>query len=100
MRNLAVFLIAASGLALGAEVSNTERMDFPSGGALRFQNSNGELTVEGWDQPGLEITTIKSAPTAKELEQVRMTTERKGDEIVVTTAFPKHSAVARPFLGL
>src|ERR1700722_16860300 len=42
------------------EVSKTERVDFPSGGTLRFRNSVGVLTVEAWDRPEVEITTIKS----------------------------------------
>jgi Toastrack DUF4097 len=100
MRMLAVLILAVGSLGLGAELSSTERMDFPSGGMLRFVNSNGELTVESWDQPGIEITTIKSADTAKQLERVRITAERKGNEIVVTTVFPKHSSLARPFRGL
>jgi len=28
---------------------------FPSGGAVRLKNSTGELTIEGWDRPGVEI---------------------------------------------
>jgi hypothetical protein len=100
MRKQAVLILALGSLVLGAEVSSTERMEFPPEGTLRFVNSNGELTVEGWDQPGIEITTIKSAETAKQLEGVRITSERKGGEIVVTTVFPKHPKLARPFRGL
>lgn len=100
MRKLAVFILALGSVVFGAEVSNTERMEFPPAGTLRFVNSNGELTVEGWDQPGVEITTIKSGETAKQWEGVGITSERKGGEIVVTTVFPKHRRLARPFLGL
>lgn len=60
------------------------------------------------------MTTIKSTKTAvstktgdakdrdaanKLLEKVKITTERKGDELTVSTAFPKHSKLARPFVG-
>ncbi|HEY1756465.1 MAG TPA: hypothetical protein VGG72_13775 [Bryobacteraceae bacterium] len=92
------------------EVSKTEKSDFPSGGALHLKNSIGELTIEGWDQPGLEITTIKSSKVAVEgqehekavklLDSVKITMERKGDEAAVTTEFPKHSKLMRPFKGL
>src|ERR1700729_128256 len=41
-------------------VSKTQHLDFPAGGTLRFINSVGVLTVEAWDQPGVEITTTKS----------------------------------------
>jgi len=85
------------------EVSKTERMDFPSGGTLRFKNSVGVLTVEAWDRPDVEITTIKStksdidaagrASATHNLDRVNVTTERQGNELVVTTHFPGH----RPF---
>jgi len=84
------------------QVSKTEKVDFPSGGTLRLQNSTGELTIEGWDQPGVEITTTKSskeeylakdrAKATQELDRVQISTKRNGDELVVTTEFPHHRA--------
>jgi hypothetical protein len=91
------------------EVTDTQRSDFPSGGTLHLKNSTGELTIESWDQPGLEMTTIKSSKVAVEgherekavklLDRVKITTERKGDEMTISTDFPKHGKVARPFVG-
>jgi hypothetical protein len=85
------------------EVSKTQRVDFPSGGTLRLRNSVGVLTVEAWDRPDVEITTIKStkvevdasghAKAAHDLDRVNVATERHGDELVVSTSFPAH----RPF---
>jgi len=82
------------------QVTNTEHMDFASGGLLHLKNSTGELTVEGWDQPGVEITTIKSTKDAydsgerekamRELDKVHVQAERHGDELVITTDFPRH----------
>lgn len=84
------------------EVSKTEKLDFPAGGTLRLQNSTGQVNIEGWDQPGVEITTIKStkdeyAPderdkAMRELDRVQISTKRSGDELVITTAFPSHRA--------
>jgi len=97
---LAVVVVAISGLAFADEVSDTQRIDFPSGGTLRVRNSVGELTIEGWDQPGVEITTVKrSLNTAGQLDRVRIAAARKGDEIVVTTELPKHRILVRPFRG-
>ncbi len=91
------------------QVTNTETSDFPSGGTLHLKNSIGELTIEGWDQAGLEMTTIKSSKIAVEgqarekevklLDSVKIATERKGDEVTISTDFPKHGKIARPFLG-
>jgi len=78
-------------------------MDFPSGGTLRMKNSVGVLTVEAWDRPDVEITTIKSTKVEldargrekamHDLDRVNVATERHGDELVITTDFPRH----RPF---
>ena len=85
------------------EVSKTDRFDFPANGTLRFINSVGVLTIEAWDRPDVEITTIKSTKgdvgagglekARRRLDKVKVATERHGDELVVTTDFPGH----RPF---
>jgi len=89
------------------EVSKTQRIDFPSGGTLRFKNSVGVLTVEAWDRPDVEITTIKSTKVdvdasdrekaTRKLDRVNVATERQGDELVVTTDFPWHRAFRLPY---
>src|SRR5258707_15776719 len=81
------------------QVSNTQRLDFPSGGVLHLKNTTGELSVEGWDRPDMEITTMKSTrdfydsqdrdKASRELDRVRITAEPHGDEDLVTTTFPK-----------
>jgi hypothetical protein len=43
-----------------AQVSNTERVDFAPGGTIRINGSYGSLTVEGWDEPAVEVTVTKS----------------------------------------
>ena len=88
------------------QVSNTQHLDFPSGGTLRLKNSIGVLTVEGWDRPDMEITTIKTTKyeldargrerAPQELEKVRVAAERSGNEVVITTDFPRHAAFPPP----
>jgi hypothetical protein len=89
------------------ELSRTERMDFPSGGTLRFKNSVGVLTVEAWDRPDVEITTIKSTradvnardhdKATRKLDRVKVATERHGDELLITTIFPGHRPFRLPY---
>ena len=121
VRKLPVLLLAATTLLHAEDASrspsftkrlsatNTQRLDLPEGGTLRLNKSIGELTVEGWDQPGLEITIIKwikikgdKAPKLdpQQLDKIRVTAERKDNDVVVTTAFPKHFTLVRPFTGL
>lgn len=91
------------------QMTHTDRVDFPSGGVLHLKKSTGDLTVEGWDRPDVEITTIKStksyyprdrAATAKKLDRIRLITERHGDELTVTTEFPKHNILLRTIRGV
>jgi len=82
------------------QVTHTERADFPSGGLLRLKNSIGELFVEGWDRPDVEITTIKSTETdygspdrekaSRELDKVQISVERQGTDLVITSNYPRH----------
>ena len=51
------------------EVTSTERVNFLPGGTIRLNNSYGYLTVEGWDEPEVEITVTKSTDRFYEPEQ-------------------------------
>jgi len=83
-------------------IAKTDKVDFPANGTLRFEHSTGELTIEGWDQPGVEITTTKTskeeylpadrARATKELDRVQVSTKRDGDALVITTEYPRHRA--------
>ncbi len=107
---LACSLLCGQTATAKLQISKTETADFPAGGALQLKNAVGELTITGWDQPNLEITSIKTtkavvqekdrAAANKLLENVKIATERKGDAVIISTEFPKHSKLARPFLGM
>ena len=81
------------------EVTKTESVPFPAGGVLHLRHSIGDLNIEAWDNPNVEITTIKStadlyaesdvAAVKAEMEKVTLVTERHGDEVVITTGFPR-----------
>jgi hypothetical protein len=96
------FLLAVNEPLQKVEIRKTERIDFPSGGVLRLTNSIGELTVEGWEKPQIEIATVKTTKhgvpaggrekASAELEKVRITVERKGNEVSIATDFPRHKA--------
>jgi hypothetical protein len=95
---LAAFPLLADDTREQVHVSKTEHMDFPAGGLLRLNDIIGDLTIESWDQPGIEITTRKTTKAeydarnkqkgAEDLDQVRITTERHEGELVLT--FPRY----------
>ena len=86
----ACLLLAAAEPKQNVQVSKTERVDFPSGGTLRLTHAVGILNVEAWDRPDVEITTIKS-------ERVHVAVERRGNELVITTDFPREFSIPRPY---
>lgn len=79
------------------EERNTQTMEFPPGGLLRLKNSTGELAIEGWDRPDVEITTIKSRKddypaedrekASRRLNELQISVERQGQEVVVATTW-------------
>ena len=94
------------------QVTKTEHADLAAGGIVRLKNSTGELTIEGWDQPGVEITTTKSTKLAYSatgaehdkaahmLNQVRVSAATEAGELVITTDFPRHRRfLPRPSVG-
>jgi hypothetical protein len=81
------------------EETKTQTVAFPAGGVLRLKHSIGDLNIEVWDNPGVEITTVRSAKEAysergrgqakAKLDKVIVTAEVHGDELVIATAFPR-----------
>jgi len=81
-------------------VTNTERVPCAPGGTIRLNNSYGYLTVEGWDDPEVEITVINSTDSPYEPSQqqrgeqpfgrVRVVAERRSDkDLVISTIVPE-----------
>ena len=100
-------------------VSHTERVSFAPGGTIRFNHSFGDLYVEGWDRPEVEMTLFKSVPrvelalikspedsykppenAAEPLERVQFTTEHvSANELAIGTTTPSHNFFRHPFGG-
>jgi len=81
------------------EVTSTERVPFLPGGTIRLENSYGYLTVEGWDEPEVEVIVTKTTdhfyepaqkPKAEQrLGQIRVADERRsGKEVAISTVLP------------
>ncbi len=77
------------------QISKTEYVDFAPGGTIHVKDSFGSLVVEGWDQPQVEITVVKSlgydsepAPRATQrLEGVHIVAGRQSNtELTISTA--------------
>ena len=107
IRKLAVVLFGLSilgtaqekGTKQSFEVTKTERVNFQPGGTVELDNSYGYLTVEGWDEPEVEVIIAKSTnrfyePERKDkieqrFDQIRVSTERRSDkELAISTVPP------------
>lgn len=108
MHKIALFALCLSPVLVAEEAADqyartvkAEHMDFPAGGLLRLNHSIGDLTVEGWDQPGIEITTTKTTKEefeprnrqkgVQELDQVRLAPHRNGNVLTLTETYPRYA---------
>src|SRR5579862_2356291 len=92
-------LSAADGDKQVVSATNTDCVKFSPGGLIRLNHADGFVNVEGWDQPDVEITVVKSTRRGypdegrKEAEGrlnlVSVATQRVSDkELAVSATFP------------
>jgi hypothetical protein len=90
------------------EITSTQQIPFRAGGTVRVIHSYGELWVEGWDRPEVELTVTKSpdelfdakdqAEATKRVESVKVTAERKSDsELDISTVVSHFHRSTHPF---
>jgi hypothetical protein len=91
------------------EVTRTEHVDFTFGGVIRLDGAYGDLFVEGWGKPEVEITVTKSMRykyqstqsqrAAQHMESIRIVAERRSPTELTISTMPasRHSDWA-PFL--
>jgi hypothetical protein len=90
-------LWADGGLTEAVRVTKTERVKLAPGGAIKLAASSGDLNVEGWDRPEVEITIVKSTSHGKEdeakrrLDGVSVASEHPSDtEVSISTSGARH----------
>jgi hypothetical protein len=83
-------LFALPMLAFGADrvdLNTTEKTDFAPGGTVHIEASTGDLNIESWDQPAVEIDVFRSAWNAKtNLKAIQVTKQLSGKDLTVTTS--------------
>jgi len=96
---------------LPVQTTSTDRVNFVPSGIIHINDSFGNLYVQGWDQPDVELTVTKTAwsrhgaqgrPNAtKRLEHFRVATERPSNaELVISTAPSSHTLMGRAKRGI
>jgi hypothetical protein len=90
--------------------THTERFKVAAAGAIRLQNSFGEVDIDGWDRPEVEVTVIRSTErlydakaqghnrdeVQRRLDSVQITVKQDGNDIVISTAYPPRNAFTHP----
>jgi hypothetical protein len=93
-------LFADDGAKQPVQATTSERVAFAPGGLIRFNDSYGDLNVEGWDRPEVEIKVTRSLSSyyppkqrekaAARLERVHAITQHTDTELTISTLPPKH----------
>lgn len=92
------------------EITTREIFAFPAGGVIEIKDSFGEIEIEGWDQPDVEVTAVRTtrkkyAPAEREkalaeLERIVVSPQKTNDDrFLITTEFPSRHLLKRPFGG-
>ncbi len=103
-------LLLTGSIKQQVEVTTSDRVAFAPGGTIRFSGSVGQLNVEGWDRPEVEIsltryTESENVPArreqvTKELNLIKVTTTGQGTkELTISTGMPARNHFARLFDG-
>jgi hypothetical protein len=80
MRLLREALVAA--FCVGAAMAQVQTLPMPAGGTVHVGKSAGELAVEGWDRPEVELTS-------RPVNGAKVAMTRKGGEILIETTLAK-----------
>jgi hypothetical protein len=91
-------------------VSTTYQAGVAASGTIRVNNDYGEVNVEGWDRPDVEVTVTRSAfqrdnPQAREAAQHYLnhikvnTTKADNGDLLISTSFPSRNRLIRLFRG-
>ena len=75
------------------EVITTDHADLLPGGTIRIEDSTGELNIEGWDQPRVEITVARytwGPAASKDREQTKLSAiqvvKKTNGELTISTS--------------
>ncbi|MGD1093547.1 MAG: DUF4097 family beta strand repeat-containing protein [Bryobacteraceae bacterium] len=86
--------------------THTERFNVASTGAVRLENSFGEVDIDGWDRPEIEVTVVRSterlydakerAEAQRRLDSVHITAKQNGNDVVISTVYPPRNVLTHP----
>ena len=100
---LALPLLADDLSKEGLSTTHTERFNVPAAGTIRLKNSFGEVDIDGWDRPEVEVTVVRSsghfydakerAEAQRSLESAQIKAEQDGNDVVISTLLDRRSDI-------
>lgn len=112
LRLWAIWIVLALPLAAGNRTkatlsrTQTQRFHVTAPGAIRLQNSFGELDIEGWDRPEVEVTAVRTTERLyaenqrgrpqRRLDQVQIISKQNANDVAITTVYPRRNRFVHP----
>ena len=89
-----VFVSACLSTAGGSSDTTNEVFNLNSGGTIRLENVNGNITITTWDRNEVEVVAVKKTKGSgdaaqKRLDEVTIEFEEDDDQLSITTIYPK-----------
>jgi hypothetical protein len=84
-------LAALTLLSLEATDRQTQTVSLPPGKTLSVELTIGSVRIEGWDQPGAEISVERHAPTAAQFTRLPLAIEDMPARVVVRALQTDHA---------
>jgi hypothetical protein len=86
--------------------THTDRFNVPAAGAIRLENSYGEVDIDGWDRPEVEVTVVRSSEylygskksdeAQRRLDSVHVEAKQNGNDVVISTVYPARNSFLHP----
>src|SRR6202035_4363768 len=83
--------------------AHTERFNVAKAGTIRLENSFGEVDIDGWDRPEVEVTVVRSsehfandkdrAEAQRRLDRVQISAKHDGNDVIVSTKYPPRNGL-------
>jgi hypothetical protein len=113
MRKLLVIAIALVLPLLAGDRDNetlsttrVERFSVLAAGEIRLENSFGEVAIDGWDRPEVELTVVRSsehlstangrAEAQRRLDSVQVAATQNRNDVLISTMYPPRNGFLHP----
>jgi hypothetical protein len=104
---LAAFpLLAADRSRETIDATHTDRFNVSAAGEIRIENSFGEVDIDGWDRPEVEVEVVRStqkfydpknqSDAHRRLDSVQVTAKQNGNDVLISTAYPPRNTFLHP----